>query len=131
MTDPSPAADTANAAMRRYWNEVAGPRWVERAELQEARNIEGAQILLREAGSGILAGARGRGEGWGGGGGGGPAAMGRGGLLFDSGVRLGGRPRPQPPHAPGPMALSDPDYVRGVLRGAGFTAIAVEPARFH
>src|SRR5438067_11453412 len=46
MTDSD---TTANAAMRRYWNEVAGPRWVERAEIQEARNIEVAQILLREA----------------------------------------------------------------------------------
>src|SRR5437763_7029081 len=43
------AADTANAAMRRYWNEVAGPRWVQRAEVQEARNIEVAELLLREA----------------------------------------------------------------------------------
>src|SRR5262249_51385369 len=42
-------ADSANAAMRRYWNEVAGPRWVGRAEIQESRNIEVAQILLREA----------------------------------------------------------------------------------
>src|SRR5438045_6805167 len=48
MTDAN-GAETANAAMRRYWNEVAGPRWVERAEIQEARNIEVAQILLREA----------------------------------------------------------------------------------
>ena len=44
-----PAADTANAAMRRYWNEVAGPRWVQRAEVQEARNIEVAELVLREA----------------------------------------------------------------------------------
>src|SRR5438045_8821944 len=43
------AADTANAAMRRYWNEVAGPRWVQRAEVQEARNIEVAELVLREA----------------------------------------------------------------------------------
>src|SRR5438046_4123904 len=42
------AEGSSNAAMRRYWNEVAGPRWVERAEIQEARNIEVAQILLRE-----------------------------------------------------------------------------------
>src|SRR5690348_18318565 len=48
MTEAS-SAEGANAAMRRYWNEVAGPRWVERAEIQEARNIEVAQILLREA----------------------------------------------------------------------------------
>src|SRR5436190_17677788 len=50
MSDVTPAAEgSSNAAMRRYWNEVAGPRWVERAEIQEARNIEVAQILLREA----------------------------------------------------------------------------------
>src|SRR5436853_7656887 len=50
MNDATPGAESsANAAMRRYWNEVAGPRWVERAEIQEARNIEVAQILLREA----------------------------------------------------------------------------------
>jgi SAM-dependent methyltransferase len=44
----SERADTANAAMRQYWNEVAGPRWVSRAEIQEARNIEVAQMLLAE-----------------------------------------------------------------------------------
>jgi ubiquinone/menaquinone biosynthesis C-methylase UbiE len=49
MSEQTLGGDTANAAMRRYWNEVAGPRWVERAEIQEARNIEVAQILLREA----------------------------------------------------------------------------------
>jgi SAM-dependent methyltransferase len=42
-------AETANAEMRQYWNEVAGPRWVSRAEIQEARNIEVAQMLLAEA----------------------------------------------------------------------------------
>jgi SAM-dependent methyltransferase len=50
MTEVSPAAaDTGNAEMRRYWNEVAGPRWVQRAEAQEARNIEVADLVLREA----------------------------------------------------------------------------------
>src|SRR2546423_15456471 len=48
MTEQA-AGDTANAAMRRYWNEVAGPRWVQRAEVQEARNIEVADLVLREA----------------------------------------------------------------------------------
>ena len=42
-------SEAANAAMRRHWNEVAGPRWVRRADLQEARNIEVADLLLREA----------------------------------------------------------------------------------
>ena len=47
MSDAAgPAA--ANAAMRQYWNEVAGPRWVSRAEIQESRNIEVAQLLLAE-----------------------------------------------------------------------------------
>ena len=36
---------SAYADMRRYWNEVAGPRWVGRAEIQEARNIEVAELL--------------------------------------------------------------------------------------
>jgi SAM-dependent methyltransferase len=42
-------SDTANSEMRRYWNEVAGPRWVSRAEIQETRNIEVAHLLLAEA----------------------------------------------------------------------------------
>jgi SAM-dependent methyltransferase len=41
--------DTANTAMDRYWNEVAGPRWVGRAGLQEARNIEVAHLLQEAA----------------------------------------------------------------------------------
>jgi SAM-dependent methyltransferase len=222
MSEASPSAESANAAMRRYWNEIAGPRWVERAEIQEARNIEVAQILLREAhavpgervldvgcGPGAtalplaaavgpsghvtgvdiaepmldllrrrieeqrivnltplladaqtyaftpgsfdlltsrfgvmffadhLAAFRNLGQ-----------ALRPGGRLcmavwagiadnvhwqipFEMAVRHVGPPKPQPPHAPGPTALSDPDYVRGVLSGAGFTAIAIEPTRFH
>ncbi|HTW51559.1 MAG TPA: methyltransferase domain-containing protein [Stellaceae bacterium] len=38
-----------NAAMGEYWNKVAGPRWVARAGLQEARNIEAAHLLQRAA----------------------------------------------------------------------------------
>jgi SAM-dependent methyltransferase len=41
--------DTANTSMGQYWNEVAGPRWVGRAGLQEARNIEVAHLLQEEA----------------------------------------------------------------------------------
>lgn len=41
--------DTANTAMGDYWNQVAGPRWVARAGLQEARNVEVAHLLQREA----------------------------------------------------------------------------------
>jgi len=36
----------SNTAMQRYWNEVAGPRWVGRQGAQEARNIEVAGFLL-------------------------------------------------------------------------------------
>jgi SAM-dependent methyltransferase len=41
--------DTANTAMGEYWNQVAGPRWVGRAGLQEARNVEVAHLLQAEA----------------------------------------------------------------------------------
>lgn len=34
---------------------------------------------------------------------------------------------PADPHAPGPFALSDPDRLRGILEGAGFSAIAIAP----
>src|SRR5690348_8874334 len=44
-----PEEQVANIAMQQYWNEVAGPRWVSRAAIQEARNLEVAEILLREA----------------------------------------------------------------------------------
>ena len=40
---------TANAAMQRYWNEVAGPRWVGRQAAQEARNVEMLEQLLAAA----------------------------------------------------------------------------------
>ena len=43
------ADDAANAAMRRYWNEVAGPRWVQRQAMQEARNAEMLAMLLEAA----------------------------------------------------------------------------------
>jgi SAM-dependent methyltransferase len=39
----------ANTAMGDYWNQVAGPRWVGRAGLQEARNVEVAHLLQAEA----------------------------------------------------------------------------------
>ncbi len=49
MSEPDPGPDTANAAMRRYWNEVAGPRWVGLGGTQEARNFEVAALLLEAA----------------------------------------------------------------------------------
>lgn len=39
----------------------------------------------------------------------------------------GGRHRPPPPGAPGPFSLAEPHRVRSVLRGAGFTGVAVDP----
>src|SRR5689334_7656870 len=39
----------ANAAMQRYWNEVAEPRWVGRQAAQEARNVEMLEQLLAAA----------------------------------------------------------------------------------
>lgn len=42
-------ASTANADMRRYWNEIAGPRWVGRLGVQEARNVEVTEMLLDAA----------------------------------------------------------------------------------
>ncbi len=35
--------------MGRYWNEVAGPRWVARQAVQEARNAEMLALLLAAA----------------------------------------------------------------------------------
>jgi SAM-dependent methyltransferase len=46
---PMSEQSAANTAMGDYWNKVAGPRWVGRAGLQEARNIEVAHLLQREA----------------------------------------------------------------------------------
>ena len=43
------AAETANAEMRQYWNQVAGPRWVGLGGAQEARNVEVARLLLDAA----------------------------------------------------------------------------------
>lgn len=43
---------------------------------------------------------------------------------------LGEEHRPAPPadpRAPGPFAFADADYVGGILRGAGFSTVAIEP----
>src|SRR5579862_8020281 len=44
-----PDEAASNAAMGRYWNEVAGPRWVGRQAAQEARNAEMLELLLAAA----------------------------------------------------------------------------------
>ena len=45
----SEQAAAGNAEMGRYWNEVAGPRWVGRQAVQEARNSEMLALLLEAA----------------------------------------------------------------------------------
>ena len=40
----------ANAAMRRYWNTVAGPRWVASPGFRERRNQESLVLLLARLG---------------------------------------------------------------------------------
>ena len=42
------------------------------------------------------------------------------------GVRWLGPPDPQPPRAPGPLALAETGYVEEILSGAGFAAIRIE-----
>ena len=42
---PAEALD-ANAAQRRYWNTVAGPRWVASPGFREQRNQESLALLL-------------------------------------------------------------------------------------
>jgi SAM-dependent methyltransferase len=212
----------ANEAMRRYWNEVAGPRWVGRQDVQEARNVEMAVQLLQAAaaqpgervldigiGTGVttipyaqavgpsghvtgadisrpmLDAARRRVD---------EAglknveliltdaqvhafdpasydlltsrlgvmffadpnaafrnlirALRPGGRLvmavwatidenthwkipFEIAVRHLGPPAPQPPHAPGPHAFGDRDYLRGILDSAGFAGIGIEARQFQ
>ena len=46
----------------------------------------------------------------------------------DAAVARLGRPAPQPPTAPGPLAFADRAHVRGILTEAGFTAVAAEAA---
>jgi SAM-dependent methyltransferase len=217
-----PDAGAANAAMGRYWNEVAGPRWVGRQAVQEARNVEMLEILLAAAapqpgervldigcGTGVTTLPYARAVG--------PSghvtgvdisrpmlqaaerrlaeegvgnvallladaqvhpfppaafdlltsrlgvmffadphaafrnligAVKPGGRLvmavwapiaenthwkipFEIAVRHLGPPKPEMPHAPGPHAFGDRDYLRGILQSAGFADISIEPRPFH
>jgi SAM-dependent methyltransferase len=47
---------------------------------------------------------------------------------FEVARRHLGAPAPRPPREPGPLAFSDPDYVRDFLGAAGFADIAIERA---
>src|SRR5205814_393788 len=52
-------------------------------------------------------------------------------IPFDITVKRVGEPAPTSPHAPGPMAFRDPDYVRDFLNQAGFVDIAIEKRGFN
>ena len=43
-------ASDANAAMRRYWNTVAGPRWAAAPGSRERRNRESIDLLMARLG---------------------------------------------------------------------------------
>ena len=47
-------------------------------------------------------------------------------LPLQVGIERLGPPEPQPPRAPGPLALSEPDYVDEILSAAGFADIRIE-----
>ena len=46
-------------------------------------------------------------------------------IPYEVALRHLGPPAPQPPRTPGPLALSDPDYVRSILDTAGFADIGI------
>jgi ubiquinone/menaquinone biosynthesis C-methylase UbiE len=52
-------------------------------------------------------------------------------LAYDIVVRRLGQPAAVAPHAPGPLAFSDPDYFRRILAEAGFADISIVPREFH
>jgi SAM-dependent methyltransferase len=47
-------------------------------------------------------------------------------LPLQLGIERLGPPEPQPPRAPGPLALSEPDYIDEVLTGAGFADVRID-----
>jgi SAM-dependent methyltransferase len=46
-------------------------------------------------------------------------------IPYEVALRHLGPPAPKPPHAPGPMAFADPEYVRSVLEGAGYRGVEI------
>jgi SAM-dependent methyltransferase len=47
-------------------------------------------------------------------------------LALQLGIERLGPPKPQPPRAPGPLALSEPDYIDEILTGAGFADVRID-----
>jgi len=47
-------------------------------------------------------------------------------IPYEVALRHLGPPAPTPPHAPGPLAFSDRDYVRSILERAGFAEVVID-----
>ncbi len=47
-------------------------------------------------------------------------------IPYEVALRHLGPPAPQPTHMPGPLAFSDPSYVRSILETAGFANVAID-----
>jgi SAM-dependent methyltransferase len=47
-------------------------------------------------------------------------------IPYEVALRHLGPPAPTPPHMPGPMAFSDPGYVRSILESAGFADVVID-----
>jgi SAM-dependent methyltransferase len=47
-------------------------------------------------------------------------------IPYEVALRHLGAPAPTPSHAPGPLAFSDPDYVRSILENAGFADVGID-----
>ena len=47
-------------------------------------------------------------------------------IPYEVALRHLGAPAPTPPHAPGPLAFSDRDYVRSILERAGFADVVID-----
>jgi SAM-dependent methyltransferase len=52
-------------------------------------------------------------------------------LPLEVGVPRLGPPEPQPPRAPGPLALSEPDYIDEILTGAGLADVRIDTVDTH
>ena len=52
-------------------------------------------------------------------------------IPYEVALRHLGPPASTPPHAPGPLAFSDRDYLRSILERAGFDEIVIEIGRAH